>query len=249
MSWNSMLSSYSTQVPIENFITMMLIGVLLSGILFSLFNGIISGATPGWLPADNKSANKNLLYAVGFGFLVAGFWAAVGQLQPETTPSWLNYNYLNSGIPWLGLAASRTTNIILYPAFLISLYFGIDYFTNSWTKQKWTGILLAALAGFGLMAFSFEEFFSWIISGSIVAIFLWAFYFFFIRFHFEWIPISFGMIPLIEMLREIVVISNLNYILGGTLMIIMASAILYIWYRLLIKNSPKAEYMSIIQEE
>jgi hypothetical protein len=241
LSWDSMLSSYSTQVPMNNFITMMLIGVLISGILFSLLNGIILGATPEWLPSGSKSANKNLLFAIGFGIFVAGFWAAVGQLQPETTPSWLSYNYLNSAVPWLGLAVSRTTNIILYPAFLISLFWGIHYFTSSWTTQKWVGILLVTLAGLGLMALSFENFATWIISGSIVAVFLWAFYFFFIRFHFEWIPISFGMIPLIKMLREIVVVNNLNYMLGGFLMILMASAILYIWYRLIIKDASRAE--------
>ena len=249
LSWDSMLSSYSTQVPMQNFITMMLIGVLISGVLFSLLNGIIFGATPGWLTAGSNPTTKNVLYAIGFGFFVAGFWAALEQLQPNATPSWLSYNFLNSDIPWLGLAVSRTTNIILYPAFVISLFWGIDYFTSSWTKQKWTGILLVALAGFGLMALSFENFVTWIISGSIVAIFLWAFYSFFIRFHFEWIPISFGIIPLIKMLREIVVVNNLNYMLGGTLMIIMSFAILYIWYRLIIKDTNKVRYLSTMQEE
>jgi hypothetical protein len=90
------------------------------------------------------------------------------------------------------------------------------------------------------MALSFENFATWIISGAVVAIFLWTFYYFFIRFHFEWIPVSFGM------LREIIVVNNLTYTIGGSVMILLASAILFIWYRIIIKDAPGIRYLSTI---
>ncbi len=250
LSWDSMLASYNTQVPMGNFIIMALTGTLISSIFFSLINGIILGATPGWFPVSNQSPTKNLLYAFGFGFLTAGFWAVVGELQPQTTPSWLDYTYLNSAVPWLELGVSRTVNIILYPAFAIVLFWGANYFTKRWTTQKWAGIFILALAGFGVMALSYENFSSWILSGAFVSLFLCAAWYFFFRFHLEWIPVSFGMIPLIKILREMIVVQNLSYIFGGILMILLSSAILYIWYLLLVKHaSPGTQYISKNKEE
>jgi hypothetical protein len=119
-------------------------------------------------------------YAVGFGFLVAGVWSATGQIVPKTSPEWLSYTYLNGSIPWLGLAVSRSTNILFYPAFFMILFYSSHYLTNAWTKMQWRGILIFFIAGLGVMTLTFENYSTWIISGVIVAVFLWAAYYFFL---------------------------------------------------------------------
>jgi hypothetical protein len=242
LGWDSLLSSYNTRVPMGNFITMMLIGTVISGTIFSLLNGIMLGATPGWFPAVGPTKNSNLKYAPVIGFLTAGIWAVVLKIEPQTTPTWLSYSYLNDNISWLGLAVSRTTNIIFYPAFVMILYYGVNYFTKFWTTQKWAGVLILTIAGFGVTALSFNNFSSWLITGSIVTIFLTTAYILFFKFRFHWIPLSFGMIPLLKMLHEMMVVQNLTYIFGAFIMILVSSAILYLWSRLMVKHAPETQF-------
>ena len=237
INWNSLLSGYNTQVPMGNFITTMLIGISISGIFFSLFNGVFIAASPGWLPVTGKSGKWDILQAAGLGILVAGTLSAAQSIMPEMEPSWLSFSYLNGIVPWLGIAFSKTMNIIFYPAFAAILFLGIHHFTKSWTTQKWSGIIFALLAGLALMGMSFEDYSTWLISGSILAAFVLLVYFFFIRFHFEWIPISFGILPIISMIKEMIIVKNTTVILGGILMILISLSILYWWYKLLLKYS------------
>lgn len=241
---DSLIAGYNTQVPLQNYITTLLISITISGVFFSLFSGIIIGATPGWLPVNSKAETRNLLYVVGFGLLAAGVWAAIGEMVPQTSPRWLDYSFLNGSIPWLGLAVSGTTNIIFYPAFIIVLFLGTHIFTKAWTANQWIGVVFFSVAGWALMALNFENYLNWFISGLAVALFFWAAYYYFIRFHFEWIPVGIGLLPMMKMAKEMVISSNVNYIIGGTLMIIISFAILFGWTRLLFRHSFRKRQMS-----
>src|SRR5680860_704612 len=119
-------------------------------------------------------------------------------------------------------------DIIIYPAFASVLFLGIHQITKNLSTQKWVGILFSLLAGLSLMAISFESFTTWIISGTLLSIFVFSIYYFFIRFHFEWIPIVFGILPIAKMIHEMVEINNSIVYVGGILMIIISSAILYL---------------------
>jgi hypothetical protein len=236
-SWPTMMASYNTQLPMGNFITTLLIGVAISGIFLSLFNGIFVAATPGWLPVFEKPSKQNLWMALALGFLVVGILAVIKTLVPKTEPSWVDFSYMNGISPWAVLTFSKATNIIFYPSFAIILFLGIHYLTKGWTTQKWVGILLSLLAGLAIMGLSFESFTSWLISGLILSLFIGVVYYFFIRFHFEWLPIGFGMIPVVGMVKQMVIVGGSTVTTGGILMIIISLAIIHWWYRLLIKYS------------
>ncbi len=244
INWSNLISGYSTQVPMGNFVTMMIIGIAISAIPFSLFNGIIVAATPGWIPVKKPESQNNLFYAFGLGLLVAGVWAAIVQLGPKTEPTWINYSYLNGIIPWLGLAVTRSLNILVFPTFFVVLFYGINHYTKNGTSSLWPGLLIALLSGMGIMAIDFESYPVWILSGVITGTFIWLLYYFFIRFHFEWIPISFGILPVIKMVKEIVVVNNLIFTTGGILMIIISSTLLIWWYNLLISRPVQTRHMS-----
>ncbi len=143
-NWPTLLAGYSTQLPMGNFITTMVIGLAISGIFFSLFNGIFVAATPGWLPVTEKPVKQNIWMSVALGFLVVGVISVVKIVIPKTEPSWIDFSYLNGSIPWVVLTFSKAANIIFYPAFGIILFCGIHYFTKGWTTQKWIGILMSA---------------------------------------------------------------------------------------------------------
>jgi len=236
-NWPTMLAGYSTQVPMGNFIVTMLISLSIVGIFMSLFNGIFVAATPGWLPVMEKPAKQNIWMAVALGFLVAGILATIKIIVPKTEPSWIDFSYLNGNIPWAQLTFSKVGNIIFYPAFAAMLFLGMHYFTKGWTSQKWMGILLALLAGLAITGLSFENVTSWLITGLILSLFIGAAYYFFIRFHFEWIPLSIGLIPVLMMLKEIIIVRTAPVIIGGLIMIVISVAILYWWYRQLVKYS------------
>jgi len=233
LGWQNLLSGYSTQIPMSNFLTTVIIGLSISGIFFSLFNGIIVAATPGWLPTSSESEKFNFLKSVGLGFFIAGVLAAVQNIIPKTEPSWLSYSYLNGSAPFAAIGFSNIMGIITYPAFASMLFLGIHYFTKNWTSQKWTGFVFALLAGFSVMALSFENFPAWMLSGAILSGIIILIYIFFIRFHFEWIPITFGIIPVMKMIKEMLIIKNPAIIAGGLLMIIISLLLLFWWYKLL----------------
>ena len=236
-NWPTMLAGYSTQLPMGNFITTILISLTISGIFFSLFNGIFVAATPGWLPVVEKTDKQNIWMSVALGFLVVGVLASVKIFMPKTEPSWIDFSYLNGSIPWAEFTFSKVGNIIIYPAFAAMLFLGIHHFTKGGTSQKWIGILLVLLAGMAISGLSVENISSWAISGFILSLFIGVVYYFFIRFHFEWIPLGFGLIPVILIIKEISIVRTAPVITGGAIMIIISVAVLYGWYRQLIKNS------------
>jgi hypothetical protein len=123
---------------------------------------------------------NNLPMQLASASLLQEYGLPQGQIVPKTSPEWLSYTYLNGSIPWLGLAVSRSTNILFYPAFFMILFYSSHYLTNAWTKMQWRGILIFFIAGLGVMTLTFENYSTWIISGVIVAVFLWAAYYFFL---------------------------------------------------------------------
>ena len=236
-TWPTMMANYSTQLPMGNFITTMLIGLAISGIFLSLFNGIFLGATPGWLPVMEKPAKNNFWMAVAFGLFTTGVLVLVKVFMPKTEPLWIDFSYLNGSIPWIALTFSKTASIIFYPAFAIILFMGMHYFTKGWSAKKWIGIGLSLLGGLAIMGLSFETATSWLVSGLILSLFIGAVYYFFIRFHFEWIPVGIGLIPVFSMMKQIIIVGSGTVIVGGVLMILISVAILYWWYLQLIKYS------------
>ena len=244
LSRDSLLGNYPTQLPMGNYITSLLIGLAVSGLFSSLSKGAIIAATPGWLPVFEKPEKRNVLYATGLGIFIAGMWGAVRLLLPDSEPGWLSYNYLNDSIPWLGLALSDISDVVFFPTFVAVLYLGIHYFNHNRPSQKWIGIFLALLAGLAIMALSFQSLLLWIISGTIVALLLFVLYHYFFRFHFEWIPLSIGMLPILKTVQMMIIIPDTTVWIGGILMILIVLSVLYTWYRLLTLHRIPTKQMS-----
>ncbi|QGY44746.1 CPBP family intramembrane metalloprotease [Maribellus comscasis] len=239
-SWPTAIANYSTQLPMSNFITTLLIGIAISGIFFTLFYSIFIAATPGWIPLKKSSLPKrNILYALGLGLFVTGTFTAIQSLLPKAEPYWMSFDFLNGKLSSFLLAVSNTPGIILYPAFAFVLFFGIHSYTQSWTRNKWIGISLAVLGGLSLNGINFENYSVWIITTILTVVLIGIVYFFFIRFHFEWIPFGFGMIPVLGMISKIFIAPNSVVTLGAVLMITMSVALLFWWYSELIKQNEK----------
>ncbi len=235
LSWPNAMSDYSTQIPMSNFITTLLIGAIVSGIFFSLFYSIFIAATPGWMPVRKQLSNKNYIYAIGLGFFATGAFAVIQNSLPKTEPLWMSLDFFNGKLPAVLLAVSNISNVFLPPAFAFVLFFGIHVYTRSWTARKWIGILFLFLAGFALNGINFESTSVFIITSILTSILIGTIYFFFIRFHFEWIPLVFGMIPIFRMIREIIIAKNSLVTFGAVLMIVM-SVLLLIWWTFAIVN-------------
>ncbi len=237
LAWPNLMAGYSTQVPMGNFITTALIGLAISGIFFSLFYGIFISATQSWLPVQPNLKRNNIIYALGLGMLVVGGLATIQSISPKTEPFWLNLDFINGKIPTVLLAVSEIQNIIIYPAFATVLFLGIHFYTKSWTKQIWIGILFALLAGLSLAGLSFENYWLWIVSGILYSILIAGVYYFFIRFHFEWIPVAFGIIPVIKMIKHAIIAQNLLFTSGVVLFSVLAVAVLIAWHRVVVNKT------------
>jgi hypothetical protein len=240
LSWPNIMAGYSTQVPMSNFITTVFIGLAVSGIFFTLFYGIFIASTPGWMPVEKApSKQKNLLYAFALGIFVTGAFTAIQSLLPETEPFWLSFDFMNGKLPPVLMAVSNTPDIILYPAFAFVLFFGIHFYTRSWTLHKWMGILLAVVAGLALSGISFDNFLLWAIQGMLTASLILLLYFFFIRFHFEWIPLGFGTMPVLKMISTLFIMQTLPVTVGVILTAVLSVSLLWWWYFVLVQQHEK----------
>jgi hypothetical protein len=185
------------------------------------------------------SKQKNLLYAFALGIFVTGAFTAIQSLLPETEPFWLSFDFMNGKLPPVLMAVSNTPDIILYPAFAFVLFFGIHFYTRSWTLHKWMGILLAVVAGLALSGISFDNFLLWAIQGMLTASLILLLYFFFIRFHFEWIPLGFGTMPVLKMISTLFIMQTLPVTVGVILTAVLSVSLLWWWYFVLVQQHEK----------
>jgi len=236
-SWNTVIASFNTSLPYQNFIITVLIGIVISGIFLSLSKGIFFAVTPKWLPVSVNLKNWNLLYAIALGFAISGLFEVINKLVPKNSPSWLSYEYLNSSIPVLGISFSGVTQMILTIAFVIILFLGIHQITRGFTRQKIIGSVVALLAGLSVMSLAMESYGSWLLSGFLLAVVLFVIYYFFIRFHFEWLPVSIGIFSVMNVLSEMIIVKNSTIIVGGILSVFVLSILIYAWYKTLLIHS------------
>ncbi len=233
-NWPEEIANYPTQMPFPNFITQILISLVISAVFISLLCGIITGSSIHLISAPQKTGKINLAYAAGLGMLIAGFLAISNAAIPKIKPEWISLDGLNSYIPELGTGLSGFTRLILYPAFGITLYRGIDFITSGWTKMKISGTLLFLVAGLAVMAPGFQLFSTWLIAGLATGLFLLFIYLFFIRIHFEWLPVSLGLLPVLKIIPVIIYNPFRGAVAGGAIYIIISAAVLFFWYDLLI---------------
>ena len=101
------------------------------------------------------------------------------------------------------------------------------------------GVLLALIAGLALSGISFENFPLWAIQGLLTATLILLLYFFFIRFHFEWIPLGFGTMPVMKMISYPLITRSLPVTLGVIFMVVLSATLLLWWYFVLVQQHEK----------
>jgi hypothetical protein len=101
------------------------------------------------------------------------------------------------------------------------------------------GILLAVVAGLALSGISFDNFLLWAIQGMLTASLILLLYFFFIRFHFEWIPLGFGTMPVLKMISTLFIMQTLPVTVGVILTAVLSVSLLWWWYFVLVQQHEK----------
>ena len=234
--WPEVLAGYPTQMPFSNFITQLLISMAVSTVVISLVAGLVAGSSVSLLATSETRGKINPVYAAGLGLLIAGALAVSNRITPQMNPVWISLDGLNSYLPELGTGLSGFTSLILYPAFGLVLFKGIDIITAGWTKSKFTGILLFILAGLGVMATGYHQLSAWLISGLFTGLFMLFIYLLFIRIHFEWIPVSMGLLPVFKIIPVMIYNPFRGAVTGGAIFIIISVLFLYFWYTRLIPD-------------
>jgi membrane protease YdiL (CAAX protease family) len=234
-NWPTILSGYSSELPFGNFMTMILISLSVTGIFLSLFNGIFIGTSVKWLPNDSAGQKMNLLKAVAFGFFAYGILTLIGYFQPQTEPSWPELSWMNSNLPLLGLMLSGIGEIIFIPALMITVFMGIRNLTADFSRLKIVITILLLIFGCALNVSSIDNPVLWILSGALTGFLILAFYILIVRFHFEWLPISFGLFAILSTIEKMVTDPSPVSLIGNFILVLISSAIFYCWYRRILK--------------
>lgn len=234
-NWPTIMSGYSTELPIGNYLTMVMISIAVTGLLTNLFNGIIIGASVSYLPAVNSNNTQNLARAVAFGIFAYGVLTVIGQFVPQGKPSWPELSWMNSRLPFVGSALSGLTEIIFVPALMITVFMGLKILTADFSRLRLPAILLLMILGMALNVSAIDYPVRWIVSGLMIAGLILAVYLFFIRFHFEWIPVSFGMFAIISAIEKMIANPSPASLSGNLLFILISSGIYGFWYHRIMK--------------
>lgn len=236
--WENTVSSYYTMLPWGNFLVMVLISLSLSIVFLGLVNGMIIGASVGWVPVRKPLPRMNLLYAAGAGWLGIGILAFAESFSEKVLPFWPDFSPMNSSLPAAGFAFSEVGSILIYPALFMVVFLSMHVVSRSWTVRKIAASGIALLAGFAVSAVSFQGVGFWLLTGSLAAGALLLLYLFFFRFHLEWIPVSFGMVAISGVLRTMIVCPYPAVWPGGLLMIVISGLIIWFWYKQLLNSQP-----------
>ena len=234
-SWDSVKASYTTFLPYSNFITMALIGVVIVGIFWSLFAGIFVGATIKWLPVQAKVKNKSILNSIALGAFLYGILELIESFAPKTKPVWESIGSLNDFVPIFGFASSKLFEGIMLPALMILIFLGIHFISRGFTSRKVITIIMLIVVSLMITTSASEHILFWIPSALLFSAFILAVYLFFIRQNFHWLPLTFGIFLIFEVIEKMVVNAVPEAIPGGILFIVLAGALYYYWYRQLVK--------------
>ena len=229
--WADVKAGYPTQLPYSNFLIMTLVSIGLVGLFISLFNGIFLGATTRWLPASKPLKKINTLYALEFGLAAYGLFAVIQFFVPETGPELLNMAELNYCLPVAGFAFSGLTEIFFIPALFITAFMGIHMISSGFRRKK---ILIAALVfvfGLALNIAAVENISIWIISAIVTGGAILSAYSYFIRYHFEWLPLSFGLFPVMDAIEKAFTTQASQAVIGYLLMAVLTFGACWYWHR------------------
>jgi hypothetical protein len=235
-SWTDAIAAYNTQVPITTFIATAIIGLIVAGIFMPTSLGVLVGVSTKWLPVKGKTGSKNILYAVMLGLCLVAIIVITKSVIPQTKPIWPKLGYLNASLPIVGIALSGLTSVVIYPAFTMVLFMGIHHYTKSFTAKRWAGGLIALLAGLAIVSGSFNDYTTWLVSGIVIALCILTVYVLFVKNHFEWIPITFGLVPILQTIKEVVLIGTPTAITGGIISVVLSVLFILWWYRLLLRQ-------------
>lgn len=229
LSWDSMMFSYQTSMPMSNFITMLLVSMGIAGIFSSAGLGIIGGMSTK-LTGFTPSGTYDWLKAIGLGFLLVGLQSLLTNFEIKTSPLIGDYSAAGSLFPALSMGLNNIQAYVGTTGFLLILYFALDQFTGKWTKSKLLFGGLTILTGILLQASGLENYVYWIVSGILVGLILLLVYILFLRYHFNWIPLIAAVFVISGITKEILMNTIPSVLTGGILGILLIAGISWWWF-------------------
>ncbi|MBN2774171.1 MAG: CPBP family intramembrane metalloprotease [Prolixibacteraceae bacterium] len=238
-SWDSLIAGYQTQLPFSNYVVMMLISLVVSGLFLSLFSSIFLGAAVQNIPVRENPSKYNLIYAVALGIAVYGVFSILSFIVPESKPFFPESTGLNSYLPVFNDLLSGVSGIIYIPALMLTFFIGVEALTGSFRKRKIPAYISAGILGLALTVSACENPVIWIVSGLIAGGLIILIYVFFIRFHFEWLPLVFGIFPVFKSIETIIRNPYNGSVYGSFLLIMVSTGIFLLWYKKQMKQPVK----------
>jgi len=229
LTWDSILYSYDTSVPMSNFITMLLVSAGIGAIFSAAGFGIIGGMSTR-LVTSSHADSLDWIRALSLGLFFVGIQSLLMKLEIKTSPLSGDYSGAVSMIPGLSSGLNNIQTYISTAGFLLVLYAALDTFTHQWTRSKLLYGGLAVLTGILLQASNLESYSIWIVSGLISGLILLLAYIFILRYHFNWIPVIAAVFVICGIVKAIILGAIPSALSGGMLSIVLVAVLSWWWF-------------------
>lgn len=203
-SYPGLVSRFSTAQP---FTTQLLLfgGSSIVGLLILAGTiGILCGMVHAWHKEKMQSLlSISWLQGLSLGIFIAGVGAFLSLLESSHSPTWADYEPLNTFIPVLNISVGSISKYIIYSVIALFVFLAVDRFTAGWTKRKMLFGILLVLFGLILTGTrSVESIPSWLIGGLILGLLFLVAYIFILRYQLQLIPIAVGVLLILTTIKQ-----------------------------------------------
>jgi len=230
-AWPSVLVKFSTAAPYKNQIYMAIGMPLLALLIFSAGPALIIGITHK-LNGTESLTRRSRLILPGFalGCTISCIMSIIERFVPSMQPFWANYAAVGHYMPFLGTALAPIGNYITTTALFLLIFTSVNFFTNNWDKRKALFSCIFIVLGFILSGTAITSPATWPITGPAAGIALLLAYIFLVRFHLSFIPLAFGFITILYMLKQCILNAYPAAIPGSIFAIVLIAGLSIYWH-------------------
>ncbi|MCA9742141.1 CPBP family intramembrane metalloprotease [candidate division KSB1 bacterium] len=237
-NWPTLEMQFSTAQPYKNQAAIFVLGGLLSAVFMSAAVGLVVGLVHAWYQQTKQELSVQISgLAITVGVMIAGLFAVFASIKPATAPIWPDYSAAGAFVPLLPISLGPLSGFITRTAILLLVFVGLNRLTQNGTKNLSFLVAIFLLVG---LVFSgttgIATIGSWLISGMLIGLALWAVYHFVLRFEPAMIPIAVATLAVFAQFKGIAHNAVPGAIVGAVLAIFLICTSAFLWFNALVKK-------------
>jgi len=228
-------SNFLTAQPWPLQFTIVVIGGLIATLGIAAVTGLLVGLAHRWLPPQPSGAHGATIAAgFGLGALLTGVAAIVGNLTPQTMPSWPGFGGAADSVPLIAAALGPVGSWISSAALLLFIVAVMHAVTNGWQRRR--VLVSAMLVSLGMVMVGSDGVESvplWLAEGLITGLILLAVWVLVLRHYPALVPLVTAGTTILATLRQAFQAAYPGALAGSLIGAALVLALAIWWFRLI----------------